>query len=565
MSMMRTVKNVHYVRELKARLLTKPTILLLMYVFAVQTTTIVAEELSQDILSPISKHCEFVVRNRVRNTYLNIGRLFNYCLYLLIPLAGWIGDAKLGRESAITVSLLAGWLGTMLVCISSSIQYLLCGGETMFIIAKYCLSPFSMLLLMISVSFCFANVFGYGVRQLLVIGASSVKIRAFIHWVVWIIFASGNILYMVTNIKTNNPYTGTIIVSFISFLAFSICSVFHFNCGHWFEKMATEDNYTLLMGIVKYAWKNKYPENRSSLTYWEAETPNRLDFAKTKFGGPYSNENVETVKTFLRIFVIIIAIVPFLIASDPIFNNMMKSITQYKGGSTALDGQAGNTVWFIGDNIILLVVPLVEFVILPLFPKLEYFMINPLKGLGLSMIFIICSMVCWIIMDLISHNVGIPDLTPTDQYIKMSFWFTLIPSILAGIADMLNYIYMFAFLCSQAPSNMSGMLIGVFWFFRGVCVEASTLLLIAFDILIGKMTFKHFSYTSLLMLLLGSTAIIGLLIYIFVAKWYTDRIRNEDLNLRRAVEEHFEHRILLSNNNNTDYFSITSEGSINAK
>ena len=173
--MRRTVKNVHYVRELKARLLTKPTILLLMYVFAVRTM-----ELSKDILSPIYKHCGEPVRNTADN---NIARLFNYVLFLLIPLAGWIGDAKLGRESAITVSLLAGWLGTMLVCISSIIQYLLCGGKTvhiMLVIAKYCLSPFSLILLIISVSFCFANVFGYGVRQLLVIGASSVKIRAFI-------------------------------------------------------------------------------------------------------------------------------------------------------------------------------------------------------------------------------------------------------------------------------------------------------------------------------------------------------------------------------------------------
>ncbi len=245
---------------------------------------------------------------------------------------------------------------------------------------------------------------------------------------------------------------------------------------------------------------------------------------------------------------------------------MMKSITQYKGGSTALDGQAGNTVWFIGDNIILLVVPLVEFVILPLFPKLEYFLISPLKGIGLSMIFIICSMVCWIIMDLsASGDINCySDWTPTDQSINTPFWITLIPSILAGIADMLSFIYIFAFLCSQAPSNMSGMLIGVFWFFRGVCVEASALFLIAFDHLpIEKMTNKLFSCTSLLMLLLGSTAIIGLLIYIFVAKWYTDRIRNEDLNLRRSVEEHFEHHILLSNNNraNRDYSTITCEGS----
>ena len=563
--------NVQYVKELKARLPTKPTILLLIYVFAVNTTTVVAMELPQNILSPVrTESCGDVAR---MTTDSNIRNLFSYCLFLLIPLAGWIGDAKLGRQAAITISLLTGWLGTMLLCISSSVQYILCGGETihvLFIIAKYVLSTTSLLLLMISVSFCYANVFGYGVRQLLVVGASSVKIRAFIHWVVWIIFASGNTIFMVTNLKTGNPYIGNIVVSLFSFLAFSICSAFHFNFQHWFEKMEIEDNYTLLLGVLRYAWKNKYPENRSSLTYWEEELPNRLDFAKARFGGPYSNENVETVKTFLRILVIIMALVPFLIASDPLVNQMMDFVTQYKGGATELHGQAGNTVWFIGDSIILLTIPILEFVVLPLFPKLEYFLINPLRGIGLSMIFIICSMCGLLIVDYVGHTVTHGDVhcytrwTAKDTPLKISFWFMLIPSILAGIADMLNYVYVFAFLCSQGPSNMSGMLIGIFWFFRGLCIEISALILIAFEKLsVINSLVGPFSCTFLLMLILGTLAVLGLVVYIFVAKWYTSRIRNEDLNLRQTVEQHFEKRLLSNNNRDRDYFSFTSEGSIN--
>ena len=65
------------------------------------------------------------------------------------------------------------------------------------------------------------------------------------------------------------------------------------------------------------------------------------------------------------------------------------------------------------------------------------------------------------------------------------------------------------------------------------------------------------------MLILGTLAVLGLVVYIFVAKWYTSRIRNKDLNLRQTVEQHFEKCLLSNNNRDRDYFSFTSEGSIN--
>uniref|UniRef100_A0A1X7V432 Uncharacterized protein n=1 Tax=Amphimedon queenslandica TaxID=400682 RepID=A0A1X7V432_AMPQE len=46
--------------------------------------------------------------------------------------------------------------------------------------------------------------------------------------------------------------------------------------------------------------KHKYPENRSALTYWEEEAPSRLDLGKEKYGGPFTEEEVEDVKTVFR-------------------------------------------------------------------------------------------------------------------------------------------------------------------------------------------------------------------------------------------------------------------------
>ena len=67
-------------------------------------------------------------------------------------------------------------------------------------------------------------------------------------------------------------------------------------------------------------------------------------------------------------------------------------------------------------------------------------------------------------------------LTSTAQYpiINISYWVLLIPSILAGAADALSFLCIFEFLCSQAPFGMHGMLIGLFWFLRAICIDISS-------------------------------------------------------------------------------------------
>ena len=58
-----------------------------------------------------------------------------------------------------------------------------------------------------------------------------------------------------------------------------------------------------IMQVLKYARKkqtNKYPRNRSALTYCEEDYPSRLDLGKDKYGGPFSEEQVEDVGVDFR-------------------------------------------------------------------------------------------------------------------------------------------------------------------------------------------------------------------------------------------------------------------------
>ena len=64
----------------------------------------------------------------------------------------------------------------------------------------------------------------------------------------------------------------------------------------------------LIIQVLNYTRKHRYPERRSAFTYIDEEQPKRIDFGKTKFGGPITEEEVEDVKTVLRLIPLVITI-----------------------------------------------------------------------------------------------------------------------------------------------------------------------------------------------------------------------------------------------------------------
>ncbi len=58
--------------------------------------------------------------------------------------------------------------------------------------------------------------------------------------------------------------------------------------------------------VVKYCYKNKHPRLRSAFTYCDDKPYSRVDLGKTEYGGPFTAEKVENIKTFFRILVIVV-------------------------------------------------------------------------------------------------------------------------------------------------------------------------------------------------------------------------------------------------------------------
>ena len=87
---------------------------------------------------------------------------------------------------------------------------------------------------------------------------------------------------------------------------------------HWFYTNAGQENpYKIIFKIMSFAWKHKHPLQRSAFTYNDNYIPSRFDFAKERYGGPFTTEQVENVKTFLRILVVLLSIGPVFMLEVP--------------------------------------------------------------------------------------------------------------------------------------------------------------------------------------------------------------------------------------------------------
>ena len=78
----------------------------------------------------------------------------------------------------------------------------------------------------------------------------------------------------------------------------------------------------LIFGVLSYARKNKYPRLRNAFTYINEEQPSHLDLGKNKFGVPFTEEEVEDVKTIFRILPLLLVALQAEFLYNTIFDQL---------------------------------------------------------------------------------------------------------------------------------------------------------------------------------------------------------------------------------------------------
>ena len=528
-----------YIKELKSRNMNLPAWLLVLFEIVARISFgFITNIISSLVTNPENSSCfEAIpdVNAIIQDIFIGVELTI---VVVLFPLIGWLTDTIIGRERAINLSLWSCWCGILLQCISYCIKYGTCGLPVN--IAKYGISGVALLLLTIGSVGLFTNIPAYGLDQLR--DEPNTHTRAFVHWVVWGYVFGQNIAF---GTESSNNSEFAIIAGIMTFLFISVALCLHACFYKYYELVGTQKNnpYKIVYNVLKYALYHKSPENRSAFTYWENKIPSRVDLGKSKYGGPFSEEDVENVKTFWRIVAVLLSTFGFFIPYCHVAIAVTRYINTFEGATTALNGQGSSALSLGLESQIILLVPLFELVIIPLFPKIEYFILKALRAIGVSYILILIALLCMIVLDLIGHNVTPGDVvcatalpSTRDDLVQISFLYYSIPLVFAGLAAALSLLYVMEFIISQAPANMSGMIVGTFFSIRNVYINIGGIFSYWNIGGPGKISCSFWVLLSQI-----GICIIGMIIYIFIARWYQRRRKDEDYEVHAVVKATYDH------------------------
>ena len=474
--------------------------------------------------------------------------LQNVFVFLLFPIAGWLSDTKIGRYRMIYISIWLMWGGVGLLGFGYVLRLIQpCDGIT-YIFGKYIITAIGFFVLSLGAAGYFPNILVFIMDQLLEV--PNTLVRSYVHWFVWALYVGfffSDWIAVASQIHPETVDNWFIIPVLASFIVFSIILVINFFCQKVFCVMVNKENpYNIVLQVLTFAAKHKVPMNRSSLTYWEDELPGRLDLAKKKYGGPLKHEQVEDVKTLLRMLLIYISLLPFFIGYSGPINQIIPFLQHLD------DSEDAQSLWFIylADSLVtLFALPVLELIILPLFPKFEYFILKPLRWMFLGVVGITLCNISLFVIDGIAHayfgeaTVCFINWSVGEKTLHFNFRWVIIPSIFWGICDLLITTSTFTFICSQAPYNMRGMLIGLFVFMQGIFQAIGDGINIGF----GEARYKFviscgFWYWFTLCVM----SITGCIVFLLSSKFYHSRIRSEVDTHHQLIEDVFERRLQIS-------------------
>lgn len=402
-------------------------------------------------------------------------KIWQFVVGIILPLSGWLADAYIGRYKLIHWSLWIMWLATVLATVSSVTDQLSDAYDNIHI------KVWAFLRVALAMGFggFQANIIQFGIDQLQ--DASTTEIKSFIIWYVWTIFGPGVILD-ITFSCVSQQYEIFRVLYVSMNITLALLLLYSCNTSHWLIKEPVVKNpFRLVYQVIRYTIKNKHPRQRSAFTYCEDYIPSRIDFSKIKYGGPFTTEQVEDIKTVLRLLPIIIVgsiVGGVFFAIKQIRHYFTRQLTRY-AGSDKNNAEYSLSECYVeasffhlfGYSAIFLVI-LHEVVIYPIFHRL-YLKIKSVHKVYIGMVLQIATVIVLTVYEIYSHhqlaemndyNTTIPCVFNAYQgVLSTSFDYRLmtIPDTLVSYSILMVAIGSLEFLSAQVPFSMKGIILGV--------------------------------------------------------------------------------------------------------
>ena len=260
--------------------------------------------------------------------------------YLMYPILGWIADIRVTHYRMIKTSFIFVLISSFLMLITSIVRivkpnYLMQDEGLLHFIT---ISSFTCILLIGIAGFGLfeSNAIQFGMDQML--EASSEELSSFIHWYYWSVHLGQLIIfYILTAVITyfencqlnmdkiqKTGKESDFLVGWIFIFPSVIQAVLIIiglliiikSKSHLYIDSTRINPLKNIFKVLHFAWKHKYPVNRSAFTYWENDIPSRIDLSKHKYGGPFTNEQVEDIKTLFQLLLLILSLFGFQLAGD---------------------------------------------------------------------------------------------------------------------------------------------------------------------------------------------------------------------------------------------------------
>ena len=438
--------------------------------------------------------------------------LANFSFAILAPFTGWLADVKLGRYKVVLFGTLISFGSVMVFFGGLHIKDLMVGKV---------LLGMGILLEGLGNACFFASMLPFMTDQL--VGANAAKLGAVVYWYYWIanlILFCLNTFGCVTSGNTPVEYVQAIAtIACAALLAVIIIS--DCLCQQWLDRTHKVTNpIKLIIQVLNYTRKHSCPERRSAFTFIDEEQPTRMDFGKGKFGGSFTEEEVEDVKTVLRLLPLVACISFNATTIWPFVNlNTFDDNTSCIFNLRAI-------IWLAP----LVLVPLCQFLIYPYFhrwvptmlKRIEIGLVLQLVGLALAMIIKILVQSDDFLRYVTCKGVSIP------PDLLMEWYWEIIPLVPFAIGNAIANVVLLEFVIAQSPDKMKGLGFGLFLAFSAISRFIVTALVNAFQY---TMCYDLPSIVMLAALFV---------VFMVLSRRYTLRQRNKEINIQAIVEEHHE-------------------------
>ena len=499
-------------------------------------------------------------------------------LFLIYPVLGHLADVYLTRYRALKCGLmmvLGGSFYLTLYSIANTIAVDVFDSTVVnngYLLASLVLLP-AFILLVAGLGLFEANAIQFGLDQLL--EAPTPKLIAFIHWYYWaqsvaqliICYSTASIGAALTVVNNTATFTKPIatFVLVLMILNTSVALILHcigkkhlhsrtkYQCFQEYIILETSLNpFMNIYKVLKYSWKHKVPERRSAFTYWEEDIPRRIDLGKNKYGGPFTNEEVEDTKTFLRILPLLLCLFGYHLAGDGYSAPDQLQRTSCPSLPVLL------LIVYNPQHLPALVtvvgIPLYRLVIIKLMPKIQDFkMITKVWiGLYVSLLQVVVCIIVVLTYDTtywLNHSHAASDIQPylqdnivcynirtghdplnqtdTGPVDNTYLWF-IIPQLLNGLSSLLVSMTVFEFICAQAPRTTQGLFIGLWYATFSIRYLVVGIL---DDLIIERRSWLICEGVK------GFLILVSLVLFSCVSRRYRYRQRDEIVNVQGMIED----------------------------